>query len=130
MKKSKKDVQIEAVKGILSGDLLVEEAMAKYGVKDKRTILGWMKAISPLIQHHAVRGTVIQEEVDTPADVQQYILKENLLLRRVIGLQDKLRDLEEKNAQIMAHRDLLMDKVMRLEIKLKVQSKQETTPEK
>ncbi|PRD45515.1 hypothetical protein [Sphingobacterium haloxyli] len=117
MKKSRKDTQIEAVKAILAGELLLEEAMEKYDVRDKRTILNWMKSISPLIQN----------KTEPVPDVHEYVIKENSLLRRVIGLQDQLRELEEKNAQILAQRNVLMDKVTRLELKLQVQDNYETT---
>lgn len=117
MKKSRKDTQIEAVKAILAGELLLEEAMEKYNVKDKRTILNWMKSISPLIQN----------KTEATPYVHEYVIKENSLLRRVIGLQDQLRDLEEKNAQILAQRNILMDKVTQLEVKLQAQEKCDTT---
>jgi len=117
MKKSKKDTQIEVVKAILEGELLLEEAMEKYGVRDKRTILNWMKSISPLIQN----------KTEPAPHVHEYVVKENSLLRKVIGLQDQLRELEEKNAQIVAQRNTLMEKVTQLEGKLHAKEKIETT---
>lgn len=127
MKKSKKDVQIEAVKAIFFGDLLLEDAMKKYGVKDKRTIVSWMKAFSPLFRDNEYsRNTISEETAQTPS-VNEYIVKENQLLKRVIILQDQLRELEEKNAQIQAHRNLLMDKVARLELKLQARESSEVT---
>ncbi|NGM65772.1 hypothetical protein [Sphingobacterium sp. SGR-19] len=129
MKKSRKDVQVEAVKAILSGDLLLEDAMKKYGVKDKRTIVSWMKAFSPLLQSNDYSGnTISKETVQTPS-INEYIVKENQLLKRVIILQDQLRELEEKNAQIQAHRNVLMDKVTRLELKLQSRDDRKATPD-
>ncbi|HLT87668.1 MAG TPA: hypothetical protein VKZ57_08770 [Sphingobacterium sp.] len=127
MKKSRKDMQIEAVKAIVSGELLLEEAMKKYDVKDKRTILSWMKALSPLVQHNPPRGDTIKEENEPIPAVHEYVVKENQLLKRVIVLQDQLRELEVKNAEIQAQRNLLMDKVTRLELKLQAQKKSEVT---
>lgn len=127
MKKNTREVQIEAVKAIVSGELLLEEAMEKYNVKDKRTILNWMKAISPLIQPSARSLEPITEEAEPAPYVHEYIVQENHLLKKVIGLQDQLRELEEKNAQIQAHRNLLMDKVTRLELKLQVRDAYEAT---
>lgn len=43
MKKTKKDIEIEAVKAIVSGELFLEEAMHKYYVKDRRTMIKWLK---------------------------------------------------------------------------------------
>lgn len=122
-------MQIEAVKAIVSGELLLEEAMKKYDVKDKRTILSWMKALSPLIDHDAGSRDTIKEEIEPPPYVHEYIVKENQLLKRVIVLQDQLRELEEKNAQIQAHRNLLIDKVTRLELKLQTRENREATPD-
>lgn len=121
MKKSRKETQIEAVKAILSGELLLEEAMKKYDVRDKRTILSWMKTISPLIQHSAFGGNTIKEVTEPNANVHEYVIKENSLLRKVVGLQEQLRELEKENAQIVAQRNLLIDKVTRLEHQLQTQ---------
>lgn len=121
MKKSRKETQIEAVKAILSGELLLEEAMKKYDVRDKRTILSWMKTISPLIQHSAFGANTIKEVAEPNANVHEYVITENSLLRKVVGLQEQLRELEKENAQIVAQRNLLIDKVTRLEHQLQTQ---------
>ena len=88
-----------------------------------------MKAFSPLFQDNEYsRNTISEETAQTPS-VNEYIVKENQLLKRVIILQDQLRELEEKNVQIQAHRNLLMDKVARLELKLQTRENREATPD-
>ena len=36
-------VRLEVVREMVSGNLLLEEVMAKYGVKDRRTVVSWLK---------------------------------------------------------------------------------------
>lgn len=130
--KSKQELQIEAVKAILSGELLLEEAMAKYNVKDKRTMSAWIKKTMPLLK---MLKPASKYSFDTPFhtiseiserdnhDVSSDIVRENSLLKRIITLQDKVRELEEKNALLTRHRDLLMEKVSSLELRIQVQQK-------
>jgi len=71
MKTSKKEIQMEAVKAIVAGDLLLEEAMDKYNVKDKRTMLAWIKKIMPLLNTSAPASvqqskTLFDMPVETP----------------------------------------------------------------
>lgn len=135
MKKSKKEIQIEAVKAIISGELLLEEAMDKYNVKDKRTMLGWVKKIIPLLNASQPASsqrskTLFDTPIETPllreanSDLyHQDILKENALLKKVISLQDKVRELEEMNGQLVKHRNFLMEKVSSLELKIQLKDK-------
>ena len=39
--------KFEAVVSIVSGELYLEEAMSKYNIKDKRTVIMWMKKLLP-----------------------------------------------------------------------------------
>jgi len=39
--------KLEAVVSIVSGELYLEEAMSKYNIKDKRTVIMWMKKLLP-----------------------------------------------------------------------------------
>jgi hypothetical protein len=135
MKTSKKEIQMEAVKAIVAGDLLLEEAMDKYNVKDKRTMLAWIKKIMPLLNTSAPASvqqskTLFDMPVETPLlrdahydAYNQDILRENALLKRVINLQDKVRELEEVNGLLARHRNLLLEKVTSLELKIQLRDK-------
>lgn len=48
--KSKQELQLEAVKAIITGELFLEEAMVKYNVKSKRTMTTWIKKLLPLLE--------------------------------------------------------------------------------
>jgi uncharacterized protein (DUF111 family) len=39
--------KLEAVVSIVSGELYLEESMSKYNIKDKRTVIMWMKKLRP-----------------------------------------------------------------------------------
>jgi len=134
MKKSK--IQIEAVKAITSGELLLEEAMDRYNIKDKRTMLAWVKKIVPLLNtskpmsiqrtktlFDMPRETAILREIKSDLHHQD-ILEENALLKRLISLQDKVRELEETNGQLIKHRNILMERVTTLELKVGLKNKE------
>lgn len=136
MKKSKKEIQIEAVKAITSGELLLEEAMDRYNIKDKRTMLAWVKKIVPLLNtskpmssqrtktlFDMPRETPILREIKSDLHHQD-ILEENALLKRLISLQDKVRELEETNGQLIKHRNILMERVTTLELKVGLKNKE------
>lgn len=136
MKKSKKEIQIEAVKAIISGELLLEEAMDKYNVKDRRTMLAWVKKMMPLLNasepvSNQRSKTLFDMPVESPllrdtnSDLyHQDILRENALLKKVINLQDKVRELEEVNGQLARHRNLLLERVTSLELKIQLRDKE------
>lgn len=136
MKKSKREIQIEAVKAIISGELLLEEAMDKYGVKDKRTMLAWIKKTMPLLNApESVPSKRTKTLFDTPLEIpfmrdtnldfyHQDIMKENALLKKVINLQDKVRELEEMNGQLVKYRNFLIEKVTSLELKIQLKNKE------
>lgn len=114
--KSKQELQREAVNAIMKGELLLEEAMVRYNVKDKRTISAWIKKNAPLL-----KAAEAQELYKT--EFHQHLLRENILLEKVIELQHKICKLEEKNTQLTRHRDLLMEKVSSLELRVQIQQK-------
>lgn len=131
--KFKQELQIEAVKAILSGELLLEEAMVKYNVKDKRTMIAWIKKTMPHLKTLKPESEQRSDDSfntisETPErynhDVSSDILRENLLLKKIIALQDKMHELEEKNALLARHRDLLMEKVSSLELRVQIQQKE------
>ncbi|TYR33286.1 hypothetical protein FXV77_17645 [Sphingobacterium phlebotomi] len=137
MKKSKKETQTEAVKAIISGELLLEEAMDKYNVKDKRTMLAWVKKTMPLLKASESASssqrskTLFDMPVETPllrdthSDLYHNdVLRENALLKKVINLQDKVRELEEMNGQLIKYRNFLMEKVSSLELKMQLKDKE------
>lgn len=88
MKKTKSEIQQEAVESILRGDLLLEEAMEKYQIKDKRTIANWVKKLAPKLA-----------SVKTDASNQQdyaNLRRETTLLRKITALQERVQQLEEE----------------------------------
>ncbi|PRD49372.1 hypothetical protein [Sphingobacterium haloxyli] len=130
--KSKQELQIEAVTAIITGELLLEEAMIKYNVKDKRTMTAWIKKTMPLLKtpktESEQRLDILFNTVSETAERYNHdgsldILRENSLLKRIIVLQDKVRELEEKNSLVTRHRDLLMEKVSSLELRIQIQQK-------
>ncbi|MBD1424511.1 hypothetical protein [Sphingobacterium arenae] len=131
--KSKQELQIEAVKAIVSGELLLEEAMVTYNVKDKRTMLAWIKKTMPLLKiakpepnkgFRTTFNTVNEISGLYNQEASQGLLKENSLLKRIIALQDRVRDLEEKNSLLTRHRDLLMEKVSSLALRAQIPEKE------
>ncbi|PRD44544.1 hypothetical protein [Sphingobacterium haloxyli] len=136
MKKSKQEIQIEAVKAIISGELLLEEAMRKYNVKDKRTMLAWVQKTMPLLttikpasnggSNSLFNGSMEADFLQgaNPDAYHQDILKENALLRKVISLQEKIRELEETNGQLVKYRNLLIEKVTSLELRIQLKDKE------
>ncbi|PRD54069.1 hypothetical protein [Sphingobacterium gobiense] len=128
--KSKQEIQLEAVNAILSGELLLEEAMAKYNVKDKRTMLAWIKKMIPLLRSltsqtdsstETLRGTASRRHHN---NLDTHILQENTLLRKVISLQDKVSELEKTNMQLIRHRNLLLEKISLLESCFQINQKE------
>lgn len=45
LKKIPKEIKLEIVRAIVCGELLVNEAMSLYGIKYKKTIIRWVKAL-------------------------------------------------------------------------------------
>ena len=135
MKKSRKEIQMEAVKAIIDGDLLLEEAMEKYHVKDKRTILSWMKKAIPhtnagLDSNNSTALSTAERAIninhlneDRANSYTQDIARENELLKKVIRLQEKVQQLEEENGHLTRHRNLLMEKLTYLELRIQLKDK-------
>lgn len=130
--KSKQEIQLEAVKAILSGELLLEEAMEKYNVKDKRTMTAWVKKTMPFLQASQAssppkRDASVHAPAHAPQEHQyeteyQHITRENELLKKIITLQDQVRELKDKNMLLTRHRDLLLKKVSALESRVQNES--------
>jgi|SRR5690606_5126266 len=132
--KPKQALQLEAVKAILNGELLVEEAMAKYNVKDKRTMTAWIKKTIPLLDASRTTNRS-RSEASSNSDghvrqghkheiYHQQITTENALLKKIIALQDQVRELEEKNVLLKHHRDRLLQKISSLELRGKTHQKE------
>lgn len=112
---SKREIQLEAVKAILSGELLIEEAMVKYNVKDKRTISSWVKKTIPILEMATdipAYGEKATPPSDTDTDVPPFdVVRENTLLKKIIELQDRVSQLERKNTRLKELRDHLMEEL-------------------
>ncbi|GEM_PF-2477780 len=61
MGKFDSELKLEVVRNMLQGDLLLEEAMEKYRVKSKLSIIRWIKEYSELVKSE--KGTMIKGEV-------------------------------------------------------------------
>lgn len=132
MKKSKHDIQLEAVKAILSGELLLEEAMQKFNVKDKRTMVAWVQKMKPIMEMSAEIPDPIKKMMSdqlvglssidntTVVSSHEHLRTENVLLKKVVFMQDKIRELEEVNGRLLIDRKFLSEKVTRLELKLQL----------
>ncbi|NGM66625.1 hypothetical protein [Sphingobacterium sp. SGR-19] len=126
--KSKQELQIEAVTAIINGELLLGEAMVKYNVRDKRTILAWIKKIMPLLKKSNPEADVswdtsLKRTSEKSEPSHQDLIRENALLKKLIDLQDKVSELEKTNTQLIRHRNLLIEKVFALELRMQIQQK-------
>lgn len=61
MGKFDSELKLEVVRNMLQGDLLLEEAMEKYRVKSKLSIIRWIKEYSELVKSE--KGTMIKGEM-------------------------------------------------------------------
>lgn len=136
MRRTKKEIQLEAVKAILSGELLLEEAMARYSVKDRRTMLSWVRKIAPILKENSqsieahediharqpIKPVRIQEAI-VGLDYHDLWVENNALLRKVISLQERLSELQAQNEQLNRHRNMLLEKVTSLELKVELKDK-------
>lgn len=138
MKRTKKEIQIEAVQSIVSGELLLEEAMKKYDVKDKRTMRSWIRKIMPTLNTAPQTSDVEKKTLFdilsafaveakqqlSPVSHHYDVWQENTLLKKIIGLQERLYELERQNGQLERHRNLLLEKITSLELKVQLKEKE------
>ena len=121
MRKKKHEVQLEVTKAIISGELLLEEAMLKYGIKDKRTIQSWLRKVvncpssdsrsknkpSQLVSNEVKRS--LPTFISKSAKSYDEIYAENILLKKVLSLEDRVKELEEMNRLLVKQRDVLLE---------------------
>lgn len=132
--KFKQEIQLEVVKAVVNGELFLEEAMVKYKIKDKRTILEWIKKTKPLLEALKPQADYDTNPLPniagkTPSTTDHdtldlHIWRENTLLQKVVSLQDKVSKLEKTNMQLARHRDLLLERVSLLELRIQVKKKE------
>ena len=99
MAKSNGKIQMEVAHAIIAGDLFVEEAMLKYNIKSKRTVAAWVKKAM---------------SVSTDSGKAQ-----ELLQKKILELEDKIRRLEEQNLESAQYQTFLARKLTMLELKIK-----------
>ena len=117
--KHKTETQQEAVKAILNGELLLEEAMEKYQVKSPRTILAWIKKHSPAINavQEATPATATKSQSPSNTTTQnsplgtEELFSETKLLKKIISLQEKVYQLEKLNAHLLQQWGQLLEKI-------------------
>ena len=114
--KHKESIQFEAVKAILNGELLLEQAMHKYAVKDKRTLRSWLRKYSPIIR--ASQETAADKPAsdrhnspDKAAPSNAHFFDEVSLLKKIVSLQDKVQQLERLNAHLLQQWAQLLEKI-------------------
>lgn len=112
-KDMKEEIKIQAVQAILDGELLLEEAMEKYQVKDKRTVLSWMKKFTPRLRSSTTSKPAPQAEQSQDFDfvpeatASGSLFSEKSLLQKIIYLQDKIQQLEECNRRLLQQQQYL-----------------------
>ena len=103
---------MEVVKAILNGDLLVEEAMAKYQIKDKRTIGAWIRKFSPFLQATKEAGSLNPAAIFCARDSHTPRTRDyDTLLKHIHTLETKIQQLEDINKLVLQNATLLAEKV-------------------
>ena len=114
--KTKEELQLEAVRSILNGDLLLEEAMAKYAVKDRRTIAGWVRKLAPLLQSSTDISAAPKTDSNKKkaTSITQITAPQQNLPEQLRNLEVRLQQLEELNSLLMRHMNLLAEQLHQL----------------
>lgn len=100
----RKEVKLEIVYKILSGELFLEEAMARYGIRNEISIINWIKEYRTEVE---IRLPTANDFLD-----QRKAKDESLLVAEIYK---KIQELEEANRILHAEKAYLTKKVSVLE---------------
>ena len=119
----KEEIKLQAVQAILDGELLLEEAMEKYQVKDKRTLRSWLNKYSPIIRasQEITAGKSASDNrnsQDKSVPSSTHLFDEVSLLKKIVSLQDKVQQLERLNAHLLQQWAQLLEKIDITELQL------------
>lgn len=114
--KTKQELQLEAVKAILNGELLLEEAMEKYAIKDRRTISAWVRKFAPQLL-----PKVTLSETDKTSntnilhtDQSQTTVPQTNLPKQLRNFEARIQQLEELNNLLIRQMNLLAERFHQL----------------
>lgn len=102
-----KEVKLEIVYAILSGELFLEEAMAKYGIRNEISIINWIKEYRSEVETGLHRADDFLD--------QRNAKDESLLVAEIYK---KIQELEEANRILNAEKAYLVKKVSVLEMEI------------
>lgn|SRR5690606_9788441 len=123
MKKFSKQAQLEIVKEILSCELLMEEAMAKYGIKSKATVIRWVKQHRSHVQEliNMMRQQPLEEEMPdfqkkwhTQSQTIHRLYTIIELLERLYQLDNELKSFPDMSISLVDELNSVMTKVQTL----------------
>ncbi len=103
----RKEIKLEIVNAILSGELFLEEAMRKYNIRNEISVINWIKEYRPKVEGNMRITDNILEK--------RKIRDEGLL---VAGIYQKIQELEETNRLLREEKAYLVEKVSVLEMKI------------
>lgn len=103
----RKEIKLEIVNAILSGELFLEEAMRKYNIRNEISVINWIKEYRPKVEGNMRIADNILEK--------RKIRDEGLL---VAGIYQKIQELEETNRLLREEKAYLVEKVSVLEMKI------------
>ncbi|TDQ80084.1 hypothetical protein CLV99_1538 [Sphingobacterium yanglingense] len=102
-----KEVKLEIVYAILSGELFLEEAMTKYGIRNEISIINWIKEYRSEVETGLHRADDFLD--------QRNAKDESLLVAEIYK---KIQELEEANRILNAEKAYLVKKVSVLEMEI------------
>lgn len=102
-----KEVKLEIVYAILSGELFLEEAMTKYGIRNEISIINWIKEYRSEVETGLHRADDFLD--------QRNAKDESLLVAEIYK---KIQELEEANRILNAEKAYLVKKVSILEMEI------------
>jgi len=128
MKRFTKEMQLEVVKSIVSGDYFMKEAMERYGIKSHGTLKRWLKKhlVEAKLLLYAEQDNVtfnlsdcdkekIVNEEREKKESQHIALNEKIIYQyKIIALHEHIRLLETVNSELRKNRNELLIEVKRL----------------
>lgn len=102
-----KEIKLEIVHAILSGELFLEEAMVKYGIRNEISIINWIKEYRSQVES---RMRMTSDFLD-----QRKVKDETVL---VAAIYQKIQELEEDNRLLREQKAYLVEKISVLEMEI------------
>ncbi|WP_312188182.1 hypothetical protein [Sphingobacterium sp.] len=104
MRKYPKDIKLEAVRSIVSGELFLEEVMLKYDIKNSITVIRWIRSLLPEVKKD-LAGDTREGNDDLKVNRNDFVYE----------IYKKISDLEEHNRWLNQQRDYLIQRIVAIE---------------